>query len=246
MRLMLVQTVLLAALLVMTAPAGAITFADGMSHEVDAVNTYPFESVVVLDAPGGSPTTVHVLPGGQIGTLNPGGTLHAFGNSLISVSGGLISVLELRDNASAIWTGGQIAVAIATENSILEMTGGRGAIDSQGDATVIISGGNITRYTHQSSGGYTEINGGIFETEAAFNGNAVAVINGGTFFNIEANGNSVLRIFGGMIGGSLATSVGVDPMVSIYGSGFSFPYGELPPGDYVLTGVLTLFHGRFD
>ncbi len=100
MRLMLVQTVLLAALLVMTAPAGAITFADGMSHEVDAVNTYPFESVAVLDAPGGSPTTVHVLPGGQIGTLTPGGTLHAFGNSLISVSGGLISVLQLRDNAS--------------------------------------------------------------------------------------------------------------------------------------------------
>jgi hypothetical protein len=35
MRLMLTRTVLLAALLVMTAPAGAVTFDDGLLHVID-------------------------------------------------------------------------------------------------------------------------------------------------------------------------------------------------------------------
>jgi hypothetical protein len=50
----------------------------------------------------------------------------------------------------------------------------------------------------------------------------------------------VLSMYGGMIGGSLVTTDGaVNPMISIYGSGFSFQYGELPQGDYMLTGFFS-------
>jgi hypothetical protein len=86
MRLMLPQTALLAALLVMTAPAGAITFDDGLVHVIDTGNSFPFEDVDVFDGPGDTPTTVNVIVGGQIATLG-GARLDARDSSIISVSG---------------------------------------------------------------------------------------------------------------------------------------------------------------
>ena len=51
--------------------ASAVTFADGQVHVIDADNSFPFEGVTVNDGPGPITTTVNLVEGGAIGTLNP-------------------------------------------------------------------------------------------------------------------------------------------------------------------------------
>jgi hypothetical protein len=90
MRFMLFLSLLTAAALLLNpSDADAVTFDDGQLHVIDAANTYPFEDVNVEHGPGGAPTTVHVVVGGQIATLS-GARLDARGSSIISVSGGLV------------------------------------------------------------------------------------------------------------------------------------------------------------
>ena len=48
--------------------ATAVTFADGLTHIIDASNSFPFEGVRVYDGPGGATTTVNIVPGGEVGT----------------------------------------------------------------------------------------------------------------------------------------------------------------------------------
>jgi hypothetical protein len=45
----------------MSAPAGAITFDDGMLHVIDAANSYPFEFSDVRDDVLGSPTILNIV-----------------------------------------------------------------------------------------------------------------------------------------------------------------------------------------
>jgi len=78
-------------------PASAVTFDDGEVHVIDASNSYPIEDVVVVEAPGGQPTTVSVVEGGEIGTQAQG-FLRVGGNafhgstdaSLANISGGVV------------------------------------------------------------------------------------------------------------------------------------------------------------
>lgn len=69
-----------AGLLALPASALAVTFADGQLHIIDAANSFPFESVVVEDAPGGGPTSLLLVDGGLIGTQ-----LQAYGHSEVTI-----------------------------------------------------------------------------------------------------------------------------------------------------------------
>jgi hypothetical protein len=110
MRLMLQQTVLFAALLVMTSPAGAVTFDDGQVHVIDAANSFPFEGVTVLDSSLSVPTTVMLIDGGEIGTSISGAAISLVGDtSVFEMHGGILEgTLTAAGMGRVLYTGGQV------------------------------------------------------------------------------------------------------------------------------------------
>jgi len=94
------------AALLISLPAGGITFDDGLVHVIDAANSYPFEGVVVDDDPSGATTRIQVVIGGEIGT-GANGPLEAFGVSKVDIFGGeLGSNLNAHDASRVnVWAG---------------------------------------------------------------------------------------------------------------------------------------------
>ena len=104
LRLLIATILSLAAFSALVADAKGVTFADGLTHIVDAANSFPSDSdSSVLDGPGNAPTTVEIVTGGEIGTA-VGGRLQVLGSSVVRVSGGSIGGdLRAREDSRTPW-----------------------------------------------------------------------------------------------------------------------------------------------
>ena len=81
-----------ASVLVVGIKARAVVFDDGTVHVIDASNSFPFEAFTIQDGPGGTSTTVSVVPGGEIATQAEVGDSFVDGKSILNLEGGSIGV----------------------------------------------------------------------------------------------------------------------------------------------------------
>jgi hypothetical protein len=194
--------------LVLGPSAHAITFADGEIHVIDAANSYPNDTVYVLDGPGSVATTVTVLDGGQAGTEPRGsyGTptrvgIDASENSLVNIYGGEVPIVILSGSALGTITGGRIEASL----------------DLRGDSEATISGGDLgskhagPTIDIEDYARLTITGGMIQRAFTAFN-NASVDITGGVFGEPtqqdcmpQAADNSTVRISGGEWGWTMPT-----------------------------------------
>ena len=92
--------------------AHAVTFDDGLLHVIDAANSYRAEDVLVLDGPSGATTTIHLVTGGEIGTISDD-SLRLEEHSFVEISGGTIGqTLRLGDFSQAVISSGLIQIQI--------------------------------------------------------------------------------------------------------------------------------------
>ena len=237
-------------LLAIAAPAGAILFDDGLLHRIDAANSFPSEGVIVRDGPGGATTAVQVLAGGQIGTFVPEG-LDAFENSAVTVSGGSVFDLFAFDAARIEIAGGEIQRAVGngtdcveTCSPAMEITGGvlHGTLSSARNGSLIISGGEMLSSVRVEGFSVLTLSGGAIFGSASLpalevSGNGVATLAGGALHgDIRSEVDARLRISGGALGGDLF-ALGISSM-TIVGSRFNRPLGEISETEGMLTGVL--------
>ncbi len=202
--------------------AHAITFADGLTHTIDAGNSYPFESVVVRDGAGAVPTTLNLVSGGMIGTGN-GNPLTTYNHSVVKISGGQ-------------WG----ATAGFFDSSIVSVTGGSpGTMVAAGSSTLTFSGGTTDFLGGNTNSSITVLGGTI--DRLFIEGASVATLYAGTItgnvgFAIETRGTTHLSIFGG----GFPSLVSIDQStVEIIGSGFNLPLGNITALSGTLTGSLS-------
>ena len=239
-------TLACAALLGAPATAGAITFADGLPHIIDATNSFPNDTIEVMDGPGSTTTTVTVVDGGEAGLLPLDGFgsptrigIDASQNSAVNVDGGEVSSVFLSDFAVATITGGRNICGLRMSGSSQATISGGDmgskcfgpTIELQGDATLAITGGVIQRAFTASDSSVIDVTGGIFGVPDQ---GCVA----------EAGGNSTVTISGGdwRIGTPERCTFlasGNEGQITVVGTDFNFPLGDLPGGPPgILTGTL--------
>jgi hypothetical protein len=205
--------------LIFVAPpqADAVTFADGLVHTIDAANSFPLESAIVMDGPGGATTTVRVVAGGQVSGIEAYGSsfidvqggsaggIEAYGSSFIDVQGGGAGSLVLYDNTSASLSGGS-GSSVFGNCALLEMTGGSwgnfGHPDGLFCETVHMTDGFVQQVEFNATN--AEVTGGEFGTgdlgRFSVSAQESLVITGGTFGtdsgSLSATGGNV-QISGG-------------------------------------------------
>ena len=228
------------ALLLLPVEAKPVTFDDGLVHIIDANNSFPFESVIVQDGPGSTNTTVNLVSGGLIG-----GGLTAIDGSQIEMSGGRIEFsLRALDRAHISITGGVVANNLETSNDVTAeisggTVGGEFAIGvSPGSAAVEITGGQFGGALTCLGSSVVDIREGEFAARVGSFENSLLTIYGGVFRGaLEARESSTLNVWGGTFESGFLLSVDAATL-TIFGSGFNFPLGDITAFSGTLTGVL--------
>ena len=156
--------------------ARAVTFADGLVHVIDASNSYPLESVTVLDGPGDSTTRVNLVPGGQVATSG-GGALVARERSVVDVSGGTIGgFLSYTDSSSGAISGG-------TMNSL----------HLHQSASAVLSGGTM-QYIETNHSSSLTILGGSYPEAIAEDSSSILIHDVSITFAAAAGGSATVEI----------------------------------------------------
>jgi hypothetical protein len=245
MRQYLFAPLLSALPLVLGTSANAITFDDGQLHVIDAANSYPNDTIYVLDGPGSAATTVTVVDGGEAGTEPRG----PFGNpTRVGI--------DATDNSLANIYGGEVPEVILTGTAFGTITGGRMevALRLRGDAEATISGGDLgSKHAGPTidieDNARLTITGGLVQRAFTAFDNAMVDVTGGIFGEPtqqdcipQAANNSTVRISGGEWGFTMPTrctfhASGSAGHLIVVGSSFNHPFGQLTGfGD--LTGLL--------
>jgi hypothetical protein len=209
-----------------------------------SVNSYVAGDVHALDGPPGSPATVVEIAQPAI----VAGYAEAFGSSTLNVTGGTIYCdliawdfsqiniisgdeimdeddrVEARDSSTVTISGGDVdADAAAYDSSTLNVLGGRVGEGLVGfdSSTLNILGGVVGEAVSAWDSSVINISGGSMNIIAARDDSRV-LISGGLIDSVEAGLNSGDH-----------TS-----LITITGSGFNYPFGEIPDSAGTLTGVL--------
>ena len=176
---------------------GWIQYNDGGTYDI---NTTIDDDVWVDFQTPGMYTTVNLLTGGAIGSSYD---LQAHEDSIINVSGGLISDnLYAYDNSQVNLFSGSIGNDLyAYDNSQVNISGGSidGSVDTE-YCHVDIFGGSISRsvYAYDNQ---VNISGGFIGREAYADGNYGQIdISGGSIGGVRAHGKGHVNIFSGSIG----------------------------------------------
>lgn len=188
-----------------TAPAGAITFDDGMVHVIDAGNSYPLENVFVFNSTTGAATTVNLVEGGAIGSELFNQRLELHEDSIGNITGGLVWRVTAEDSASLFISGGAMQNGLVADDAHAHITGGAfGEFGIIGSAQVTVLGG---------SGGRITVTGNADTSLTIFGGTLTFVtiteagrhlIRGGTITDdVEVNNHGRLRLRGGEVAGDL-------------------------------------------
>jgi hypothetical protein len=81
------KRILFAVLLLLGGDATAVVFDDGQLHVIDAANSFPLESVFILDGPAQATTAVTIVDGGVVGLAGSLG-FRPFSSALTGYGGG--------------------------------------------------------------------------------------------------------------------------------------------------------------
>lgn len=162
----------------------AITLDDGQVHTIDAQNSYALEAVEVADGPGGATTTIHIVDGGDIGSVSNDG-LVASGASIVTMSGGTI--------ARGVNAFGMTEVQI---------TGGSiGPLEFH-DFTTLMASGTVSPFSFSNLevlDGATAALVDLRVGRVAADDNArVSLTRSGTTSGILATGSSIVEMFDGL------------------------------------------------
>ena len=227
--------------LVLGMEARAVVFDDGADHTIDANNSFPFETVIVLNA-SSSLTRVFLVPGGEVGTAIPDGDLVSRDNSWVTMTGG-----EVGDDLSGEGT---------TSSFVFFGGGVVGELQAGGISSVAMSGGTVLNSAFAAEQGGLGVEGGVITGDLVASGDSTVNILGGTIQgdvlqssaeemsirggtiagSLEATQAGIVKVSGGVIGGDLR-ALG-DSLITIVGIGFNFPAGDVAALSGTLTGTL--------
>lgn len=222
------------ATLVCASGSEAIVFDDGLTHVVDAANSYPFDSAEVRDSSGGAPTHLTLLSGGEIGTGEGfSGALAVFEHSGCEVSGGEVPRLYTYGDSTAEVSAGEI----------------RGQVNARYSSTVRISGGSIGSGDRSESiyikeNARVEMSGGVNERSIQVFDAGEIGISGGTIGFGWSDGNLRLTdqasavVSGGQFNPEFDFLVLQESTLTIVGEGFNYAFGEVTPLSGTLEGIL--------
>jgi hypothetical protein len=168
-----VAETLLALLLVSTTASSgfAAEFNDGGVH---IINSYVVSPVQVYDGPGGMPTTLNVVPGGDIASM----ILRQ--SSRLNVSGGSISHAIFTDSATGTVSAGDMAT-----------------LTTYGTNTILVSGGEISHINLYGTSRGTVLAGDI--SHVAARESSVVDVFGGTYFTASSRDLGLLRFHSGEV-----------------------------------------------
>lgn len=200
---------------VFSAKAGAVTFADGAHHVIDADNSFPLEGVVVDDGPGASQTTLDILDGGEVGIFSfPSAGLLVQGRSAVRILGGTVGNatigLDVRDDAEVTISGGSVRRAqvgegfVATGSPRLRIEGGNVSpgVHAFAGSFVRVSGGRILNLT-ASRATVVDISGGRIDRVVSIGGETDVTISAGVLGSLHLGSGAVASITGGTIRGAV-------------------------------------------
>ena len=218
-----IYTATVCAIFAISAAANAvIIFDDGLVHTIDT--GLITDDVRVTDSQGGASTTLNL--GGDVEQTS--GEITLFDSSILSVSGSAaLGGISAIDDSDVTISGGTIDGKLAVV----------------GDSYAVMTGGDLLRDVGADSifvAGRMDISGGVIggEVVSTITGNLQAVINisGGHFFGrINTNGG-IYNITGGEFFNDLLCQG--SGSITIIGSSFNFPFGDIIPTSGTLTGIL--------
>jgi len=256
------MTLGLVATLVVATPlvAKAVTFGDGLSHVIDAANSFPLEEVKVFDGPGPSTTTLVLADGGQLGfgvtafdtsVVNViggdyGSTtwVEAMDASVFTMSGGAIRRITTRDTSRAHVLGGELtgvgsaSTAAAGGSSQMTISGGTtmGDVVAWETAILRVEGGDLSLMRSAGDATATLDGGNVAENLEAFSQSSLVMLSGTVGGDARTAGTGYLEIRGGeIVGGLVALETST---IAVVGEDFNLPMGDISTLTGTLTGVL--------
>lgn len=207
-----------------------ITFDDGGVHYVD----YEINDNVLVRSGNLRPTTLNVMSNGRII-----GLLGVKELSIVNISGGIIEdTFSVSDRSKVNISDGILNGRLHVKSPYVEVIGGtiNKNIECYGTGGVNISGGELTAWLRMSNDSIGTISGGIIQAVRAHE-NSQLNISGGLFIDsIVATNDTVLDITGGLFGGTI--DVRYNAVITISGTGFNYPYGEISDITGILAGTL--------
>lgn len=230
--------------------ASAIVIADGGSHVVNESNPFPYEAIEVAnDSISGDPTLVEVTAAGLVTLAS---SITTRGTSMVTISGGLVGALGILENGRMEMLSGHASTVFGNNDSQLTLSGGRigTTLNGFGNANFEVRGGAIGGTARMGDSSTLRVTAGTLSAIRVMN-NAVAEIHGGTIEGIALSNDdpgflahAIVR--GGTFGVPLlpmtslpGLSTDTDGLITIYGSSFNYPFGDLVPFSGTLAGVLS-------
>ncbi|MCJ7777875.1 MAG: PEP-CTERM sorting domain-containing protein [Sedimentisphaerales bacterium] len=209
----------------------SIYFDDGGYHKID----YILDAQVYVDRSSpGVGTQLELVEGGGIAPGEDYGSIYAFNDSQVTISGGQIGwSLEAHDRSKANLTGGYLGCEFFSSSI----------------NTAYISGGSV-RAAIAYGNGSLDISGGTFRWSVETQGSTQAVITGGNIAGIHCLDSSRMYISGGTILGYINAGYYNDAssLITFYGSDFAINGQPVALGEYAssycsysgqVTGTLT-------
>lgn len=223
--------------LMLASPSHAYTYDDGLPHLIDIDNSFYFETLTLDDGPGGNPTELTIV---DRGLLLEG--LIARSNSRVQMLGGAVRTMRMEGSSFAAISGGEIGDLQPVESGAhVTISGGRMRV-SANDAHVEISGGDLSYISLSgAASGTVTVTGGLIRESIGLNGFGTLTITGGEVRRqVQLNQYNTGRIFGGLFTqGDVGVQLFSEGELTIFGTDFNFPLGDLVPLAGTLTGILS-------
>ncbi len=204
-----------------------VVFSGGGTFQIDSEIT---DNVLVSSSSG--LTTVNVVAGGRITDY-----MRAKDNGRINVLGGEVDGVLYATSGPVTVSGGILKSRLNSHDHV-EVSGGiiQGVFETYLDNTAIVSGGELQNGVQIYGESYGNISGGQIERVYARDDSSVDVTGGLFTYGPFATNNAVLDITGGLFGDTI--DVRYNAVITIHGTGFNYPYGEIPDTTGTLTGTL--------
>jgi len=210
-----------------------------------SINSAIYGDLHAFDGPPGSPPTVVELGGPAV----VDGYAEAFGSSTLNVTGASVyeDLIAWDWSQINVISGDQIVYedsVQARDSSTVNMLGGRisgGGLDARDSSTVNVSGGWIGDHLNAYDSSTVNISGGSISEDVFSHDFSTLNISGGEIGDhLKAEDSSRINVSGGAIERITAgsTSGAHSSIITIAGSGFNYPYGEIPDSDGTLIGLL--------
>ena len=214
----------------------AYTYDDGLSHLIDIDNSFYFERLTLDDGPGGNPTELTIVDHGII--LED---LLARSNSRVQMLGGAVRTMRMEGSSFAAISGGEIGLLQPLESGThVTISGGRMGI-AAADGQVDVSGGDLSFISLSgAASGTVTVTGGLIRGGIGLNGLGNLTITGGEVRGqVALNQHNTGRILGGLFTQGSLTQLFSEGELTIFGTDFNFPLGDLVPLAGTLTGILS-------